>query len=244
VHKAAAATGSVEITWPIAAIAMTQGILVTSRGLIEVWAVRPRHFNATGGFSYTVGRLKEGGSIMTVEHRLEQLEKRNKRLTVGLTMTVVAMCAVATMAATGEKYSGFDTVVARHIAVVNDEGEIVVSLGANDDGNGVVYTMSANGNDLVMLTSTDNGNGAVTTYQSNGKDLVNLTSTDNGGTVKTYQPNGKELVALTSTDNGGMVYVMNKTNETIADMKADEYGNGLVGAYNSKGDGGTLKPGL
>ena len=158
---------------------------------------------------------------MTVEQRLQQLEKRNKRLTVALTMTVVAMCAVVTMAATGEKYSGFDTVVARHIAVVNDAGEIVVSLGANDNGDGVVYTMSANGNDLVMLTSTDNGNGAVTTYQSNGKDLVNLTS----------------------TDNGGMVYVMNKTNETIADMKADEYGNGLVGAYNSKGDGGTLKPG-
>ena len=159
---------------------------------------------------------------MTVEQRLQQLEKRNKRLTVALTMTVVAMCAVVTMAATGEKYSGFDTVVARHIAVVNDEGEIVVSLGANDDGNGLVYTMSANGNDLVMLTSTDNGNGAVTTYQSNGKDLVNLTS----------------------TDNGGMVYVMNKTNETIADMKADEYGNGLVGAYNSKRDWRTLKPGL
>ena len=159
---------------------------------------------------------------MTMEQRMDQLEKRNKRLTVALTMTVVAMCAVVTMAATGEKYSGVDTVVARHIAVVNDAGEIVVSLGANDGGNGLVYTMSANGNDLVMLTSTDNGNGAVTTYQSNGKDLVNLTS----------------------TDNGGMVYVMNKTNETIADMKADEYGNGLVGAYNSKGDGRTLKPGL
>ena len=142
---------------------------------------------------------------MTVEQRLQQLEKRNKRLTVALTMTVVAMCAVVTMAATGEKYSGFDTVVARHIAVVNDAGEIVVSLGANDNSDGVVYTMSANGNDLVMLTSTDNGNGAVTTYQSNGKDLVNLTS----------------------TDNGGMFYVMNKTNECIADIKADEYVAGL-----------------
>jgi hypothetical protein len=31
---------------------------------------------------------------MTVEQRLDQLEKRNKRLTVALTMTVVAMCAV------------------------------------------------------------------------------------------------------------------------------------------------------
>ena len=88
-HKAAAATGAVEITWPIAAIAMTQGLLVTSRGLIEVWAVRPRHLKATGGFSYTVGGLKDGGSTMTVEQRLQQLEKRNKRLTVALAMMAV-----------------------------------------------------------------------------------------------------------------------------------------------------------
>ena len=47
---------------------------------------------------------------MTVDERFEQLErktqrleKRNKRLTVALTMTVVAMAAVVTMAATGDK---------------------------------------------------------------------------------------------------------------------------------------------
>jgi len=40
---------------------------------------------------------------MTVEQRLEQLEKRNKRLTVALTMMVVAMAAVVTMAATNVK---------------------------------------------------------------------------------------------------------------------------------------------
>jgi len=32
---------------------------------------------------------------MTIEERLDQLEKRNKRLTVALTMTVVAICAAA-----------------------------------------------------------------------------------------------------------------------------------------------------
>ena len=87
-HKAAAATGAVEITWPIAAIAMTQGLLVTSRGLIEVWAVHPRHLNATGGLSYTVGGLKDGGSTMTFEQRLQQLQKRNKRLPVAVSIAI------------------------------------------------------------------------------------------------------------------------------------------------------------
>ena len=45
---------------------------------------------------------------MTIEQRLDQLEKRNKRLTVALTMTVVAMAAVVTMAATGEKFGDLE----------------------------------------------------------------------------------------------------------------------------------------
>jgi len=40
---------------------------------------------------------------MTIEQRLDQLEKRNKRLTVALTLMAVAICAVVTVAATGDK---------------------------------------------------------------------------------------------------------------------------------------------
>ena len=40
---------------------------------------------------------------MTVEQRLEQLEQRNKRMTVALTMMAVTMTAVVTMAATGDQ---------------------------------------------------------------------------------------------------------------------------------------------
>ena len=59
---------------------------------------------------------------MTVDERFEQLErktqrleKRNKRLTVALTMMAVAMCAVVTMAATGEKNGVVNTVTAWHL---------------------------------------------------------------------------------------------------------------------------------
>ena len=59
---------------------------------------------------------------MTIEQRLEQVEQQNhkiqrtnKGLTAALTMTVVAMAAVVTMAATGEKDGDFDTVFARHV---------------------------------------------------------------------------------------------------------------------------------
>ena len=158
---------------------------------------------------------------MTVEQRLDQLEKRNKRLTVALTMTVVAMAAVVTMAATGEKNGEFNELTARHIWVENDAGQIVVGLGATSVGDGLVLTMSAKGKDLVMLTATQGGNGAVTTYQ----------------------PNGKKLVEMGSNTDGGMTYVYNKTGEVSAEMGADHYGNGVVGAYNRKGIGRTLESG-
>jgi hypothetical protein len=158
---------------------------------------------------------------MTVEQRLDQLEKRNKRLTVALTMTVVAMAAVVTLAATERKNGVFETVVARNVFVENDAGKVVVILTADGIGNGMVDTKSAKGKMLVTLNSL-------------GGDK---------GTVSTYQANSKKAAGLAASDNGGVVYAFNKTDEFIAEMSADEYGNGLVGAYNRKGKGRTLQPG-
>jgi hypothetical protein len=70
-----------------------------------------------------------------------------------------------------------------------------------------------------------------------------LTSSLRRGAVTTYQPNGKELVTLGATHTGGGVWVKHRTGEDIATMKVDEYGDGLVGAYDRKGMGRTLKPG-
>jgi hypothetical protein len=67
---------------------------------------------------------------------MDQLEKRNKRLTVALTMTVVAMAAVVTMAATGLKNANFDEVTARRVYVENDAGNVVVALAALPEGSG------------------------------------------------------------------------------------------------------------
>ena len=98
---------------------------------------------------------------MTIEQRLDQLEQQNHRierkikgLTAALTMTVVAMCAVVTMAATSDKDGDFDMVTARSIWVTNDAGKLVFGLSAGEGGDGVVMTLSAKGTELVRLGST------------------------------------------------------------------------------------------
>ena len=137
---------------------------------------------------------------MTIEQRLEQVEQQNqrihrtnKRLTVALTMTVVAMCAVVTMAATELKDGTFDTVTARHIWVTNDAGEFVVALGANDAGDGMVWTQSAKGKDMVKLTATADGNGGmILVFNKTGEDIVSMGADDYGnGVVGAWNRKGK-----------------------------------------------------
>ena len=116
---------------------------------------------------------------MTMEQRLEQVEQQNqqmqrtnKRLTVALTMTVVAMAAVVTMAATVLKNAKFDEVTARRGYVENDAGNVVVALAAlpeGSGGDGLVRVLSGKRKNMVVLTSTMDGAGTVTTYQPNGK---------------------------------------------------------------------------
>ena len=136
--------------------------------------------------------------MQTIEERLDQLEKRNRRLTAALAVLTVAICAVVTMAATGLKGGRFDTVradtvMARHIFVKNDAGRFVVGLGATDVGHGLVWTESAQGKYLVKLTSTrgDEG-GLVTVLNKTGEDVVQLGVDEYGnGVVGAYNRKGK-----------------------------------------------------
>ena len=177
-----------------------------------------------------------------VEQQNQRIQRTNKRLTIALTMTVVVMCAVVTRMATGDldgqikaialamtliatcgvvmmvatrdKDGEFDVVVARLIQVTNEAGEIVVVLGASDDGDGLVGTRSAKGTELVGLAKTGNGNGAITTFQ----------------------PNGKTLVTLAATDYGGAINVSNNDGATILQIDVDDDGYGHVGTYHPEGE--------
>ena len=49
--------------------------------------------------------------------------------------------------------------------------------------------------------------------------------------VTTYKPNGKSVAALGANDNAAVIRGTNKKGEDIVDICADDYGNGIVGAY-------------
>ena len=152
---------------------------------------------------------------MSIEQRLEQVERQTKRLRIAVVVLATALCGVVSMAATESNNGYFDEVYAKRIWVQNDKDGIAVALGESEDGNGIVNTYSSTGKKLVQLHSSVEGEGA----------------------VSTYGPTGKKLVALVATPNGGAIEVTNKTGEGIIQLSADDYGNGEVGVWNRKGKG-------
>jgi hypothetical protein len=62
------------------------------------------------------------------------------------------------------------------------------------------------------------------------------------GVIAVHQEDGNIGVGLASDSRGGEITVYNNTRDKVITMKTDEYGNGVVGAYNRKGLGRTLTP--
>ena len=129
---------------------------------------------------------------MSIEQRLEQVEKQTKRLRIAVVVLVATLCGVVSMAATEGETGSFEVIFAKRIYVQNDKDEVVIGLTSDKNGAGLLFADSATGKTSVMLSSTG---------------------------------------------NGGDVSVYNKTGEMIVTLEADDYGNGVVGAWDRKGKG-------
>ena len=69
---------------------------------------------------------------MSIEERLGQLERLNKRQRIGLLVLTVALCAVVALGASSQNKATFDTVTTRILIIQNRAGENVAML----DGHG------------------------------------------------------------------------------------------------------------
>ena len=132
------------------------------------------------------------------------------------------------------------------VMTYNDQEKPVVELGVTKRGQGTVTTWNDQGKELVKLGATKGGRGTVTTSNDQGKEIVKLGATVEGdGTITTFDGQGKQLVdiGIMVDGEGGRLQVYNKTGEFVCILAVDEYGNGVIGAFDRNGKGRTLKPG-
>jgi hypothetical protein len=157
------------------------------------------------------------------------------------------------------------------LTIHSAKGNELVFIGSTpyDTGDGMLATYSAQGKELVYIGAMTGG-GAMATRSYKGRYLVDIRAMTEGGRLTIHSTEGAELVDLgsaagsghgyvsvkaadhrtgvwmvgrTPDGTGGYLHIINKTGETAVELHADEYGNGVVGAFNRKGKGRTLKPG-
>ena len=77
-----------------------------------------------------------------------------------------------------------------------------------------------------------------------GQVLISAGSDTSGdGLLTVNSKTGQKLIHAGAGGNGFGFAGFNKTGEGVVEIYADDYGNGVVGAFNRKGKGRTLKPG-
>ena len=131
---------------------------------------------------------------MSIEQRLEQVERQTKRLRIAVVVLATALCGVVSMAATEGETDIFEVISAKRIYVENDKGEAVIGLTSDNSGAGLVIAYSAAGKPSVMLSSTENG-GDVAVFNKTGDTIVTLEADDYGnGEVGAWNRKGKGRV--------------------------------------------------
>ena len=83
---------------------------------------------------------------MTTEERIVRLERQNRRMKGALSVLCVVVTSAFLIGA-GPKNDKLrvDTLTAKNIFVTNGQGKMVVGLGVDDTGNGLVLTMNGKG---------------------------------------------------------------------------------------------------
>ncbi len=197
---------------------------------------------------------------MNLEDRVAKLERGYRRwrgasLALG---SVLVLGVVMGQAGVGRVP---ELVRTRKLEVVDSQGAAVVTLDTtprggrvlmmNSDGHllmeasaGSLDIYNSEGQKLVRLSATKNGEGLMATYNRRGEGVVAVGVTKDGeGALTTYNGAGQKLVSLSATDQGGAVSVWNSTGQAVSTIRADEQGQGEVGAWNRQGKGRTLTPG-
>ena len=119
----------------------------------------------------------------------------------------------------------------------------VVEAGVAIDTTGYLAVRSSEGEGLVYAGASEGGNGLFKVKSKTGKDLIYAGSNSAGGVLAVMSNEGKDLMHAGASESGFWLEGYNKTGEGVVQLYADDYGNGVVGAFNRKGKGKMLKPG-
>ncbi|MCP4612405.1 MAG: hypothetical protein GY845_27220 [Planctomycetes bacterium] len=154
-------------------------------------------------------------------NRLHKLEKQNRYMKLG-GLAIVLLVVTTLLTGASKKSDVAEEVRAKKIVLVDEQGKEIIVM--------------------------DNFHDAARIYMCDSKEKkrFGLIVNDTTSLLSLIDSNENVRLSLLSSDdddNGGYMTIRNKTNEDVVELGVDEYGNGVVGAYDRKGMGRQLTPG-
>lgn len=178
---------------------------------------------------------------MSVDERLDRLERKNHRLQVMLAL-IFAVGAGGLLVGQATRQAIPDLVKARAFHVVGEDGKVLVALeqvhGSEGVVGGGVTTLNSRGEQAVRLGVTMEGQGIIAAMDGKGRALVRAGPSLTGvkgvdgmvdtGIVAILSSEGQQLVQVGATDDGGMVTAMNRTSQHVVQLGASMDGTGIA----------------
>ena len=197
--------------------------------------------------------------MTTLEIKLTKLE--NKLRFFQFAFVLIILIAVFFIITGFNRNPVTDLIQAKKIQVVDDDGNVLVSLWSSTLGDGTISTRSKNGKLATRMISstggggvleiynsdekivstletTDKGTGYLSLKNSNGNDLfkVTYTSGNYGGWLGMYNYSGVNTFSATTAEDGGCRFNMyNKNNIRVCYLGTTDAGDGCLNVYNSAG---------
>ena len=172
--------------------------------------------------------------MLTIEMRIQKLEATNRRYK---TILIVMVASFATVfMAFRNPTTAPDVIQAKRFEVVNDNGNVLISL-SQDDGKGIIKTYNTAGKKLVNITYTTKGEGYIGLEDGIGQETIRFSSSNEGGGgyIGIFNPSGKRTMTLCNDNSGGNIYVGNSNGDTRGLIQCNASAGGYLSLYNSSG---------
>ena len=152
---------------------------------------------------------------MTIEERLAQLERKNRRLTLAL-MSVGMAAVMAVAMGQGAPAVVTQAVKARSFILVDDDGKVRGIFGVVKGGP-LLSMYDENGKGRATLTVSSYGPG-LTLRDENGKERATLTAVKPGPLLRLFDQNGKERATLAVVKAGPLLSLDDENGEVLRSL--------------------------
>lgn len=179
---------------------------------------------------------------MSLEQRIEALERANRRLraaVIGLALAAVAGIGLgaAQEATQPGQDATQDLLRARTLEIVGPDGTATLVLQSAATGSGEILLRNGKGGVAATLSADPTGAGRFGINGRNGQPIVLMAPSQFGGTINTYTDESKPLARIAGNGLGQGALSLYSAHSAAPNLTlaGEENGDGAIGTYNAQG---------